>query len=275
MARYLAEHPDIFVSDPKEPHFFNTDFANRHTRDLKTYESYFETASEHHMAVGESSVLYLFSHEAVSNILAYQPKARFVVMLRNPLDMVYSWHSEALQSSGETEADFEKAWRLSAKRRRGKQIPTGCMEGKVLDYKRLCLLGEQLERLYGLVEGNRLLVLFFDDLRHDAKALYNEVLSFLCVSDDHRSEFPVYNVNRQYRFHFLRHALDAGFRVKSKLGITRGIGLMSALKKKNIQQKKRPPMADRLKKELLFYFKEDINRIESFTGKDLAHWKRL
>ena len=109
MARYLAEHPDIFVSDPKEPHFFNTDFANRHTRYIKTYESYFRSASEYHMAVGEASVFYLFSHKAVSNILVYQPKARFVVMLRNPIYMVYSWHSEALQSFGETEADFERS----------------------------------------------------------------------------------------------------------------------------------------------------------------------
>ena len=275
MARYLSEHPDIFVSDPKEPHFFNTDFANRHTRYIKTYESYFRSASEYHMAVGEASVFYLFSHEAVPNILNYQAKAQFVVMLRNPVDMVYSWHSEALQSFGETEADFEKAWRLSATRRKGKQIPSECVEGKVLDYKQLCMLGEQLERLYGLVEGNRVLVLFFDDLMHDAKAVYKEALSFLGVSDDHRSEFPVYNANRQYRFHFLRRVLCAGFRLKSKLGVAQGIGLMSALKKYNIQQKKRPQLPYQLKKELLSCFKEDINRIESLTGKDLVHWKWL
>ena len=42
LASYLSDHPQIFVSDPKEPHFFNTDSENRKTWNWEEYEAIFK-----------------------------------------------------------------------------------------------------------------------------------------------------------------------------------------------------------------------------------------
>ncbi len=59
LAAYLKEHPQVFFSDPKEPHYFNDDFANRHTTSLQTYLSYFHDALDSHLAIGKYQ-LYFF-----------------------------------------------------------------------------------------------------------------------------------------------------------------------------------------------------------------------
>lgn len=275
MARYLSEHPQVFFSDPKEPHYFNTDFNNRHTTDIDTYNNYFASAGEEHKAIGEASVFYLYSQEAVKNILDYQPDARFIVMLRNPVDMVYSWHSQALQSFGETIHDFESAWRLQSTRQQGQQVPKTCKEIKVLLYGDLCRVGEQLGHLYKLVPKARVLVIFMDDMKVDMKRVYDQVLSFLEVEPDNRIDFEIYNPNRKLRSPLLKVILDTGFRIKKYLGIRHGVGLMSAVHRANITNDPRSPMPPELHTELATYFNEDIKLVSSLTGRDLSSWLKL
>src|SRR5262245_35065298 len=67
LAAWLADHPDIFMSPTKEPHYFNTDHK-RYLNSLAGYEQLFEDATDRHSAVGEASVWYLYSANAVENI---------------------------------------------------------------------------------------------------------------------------------------------------------------------------------------------------------------
>ncbi|MFW5721118.1 MAG: sulfotransferase [Bacteroidota bacterium] len=42
LARYLGEHPDIHLSYPKEPNYFNTDFSKKQRKfESKTLKKYF------------------------------------------------------------------------------------------------------------------------------------------------------------------------------------------------------------------------------------------
>src|SRR5271168_2527435 len=145
LAAWLSEHPDIYMS-LKEPHFFNTDH-NRFLNTLEGYERLFVGAGERHAAVGEASVWYLSSSTAVKNILDYSPQARFIVMLRNPVDMVISLHEEQLFTGREDVADFAEAWNLQDQRRNGRRLPTMVWEPKYVQYGDLCSLGAQVARL--------------------------------------------------------------------------------------------------------------------------------
>src|SRR6056297_204893 len=80
MARYLGEHPDIFFSDPKEPNFFNTDFSEkiRITTEIKEYLKLFQGADKYRR-VGEGTVWYFFSKEAILYILKFNPEAKFIL----------------------------------------------------------------------------------------------------------------------------------------------------------------------------------------------------
>jgi hypothetical protein len=122
LARWLGDHPNIFMAPQKEPHFFNTDDRQGVTT-LVEYEDLFRKAQKEHVAVGEASVWYLSSSQAVNNILEYNPNARFIVMVRNPIEMAQALHGQMLIAGLECVQDFSKAWSLQEERRQGLRLP--------------------------------------------------------------------------------------------------------------------------------------------------------
>src|SRR5688572_26342484 len=121
--QYLRQHDRIFMPTVKECHFMADDFADfRRAHDLDEYLGLFEGATPRHVAVGEASVFYLMSDIAIPNIEAFNPNARHVVMLRNPVELVQSLHEQLLGTLHEDEPDFETAWRLQETRRAGRRI---------------------------------------------------------------------------------------------------------------------------------------------------------
>src|SRR3989339_415720 len=119
MCTYLKQHPEIFMPEKKESHFFGTDLNSpRFIRDKKIYLSLFSKAKDERR-VGESSVWYLYSKKAASEIKEFSPSASIIIMLRNPVDMLYSQHSQFLYNGNEDIACFEEALNAEQDRRRG------------------------------------------------------------------------------------------------------------------------------------------------------------
>ena len=89
---YLGSHPEIFMSRPKETHFFVK--PERYARGLGAYAELFSGAGPAAVC-GESSTTYLlFSHLAAPRIAAALPEVRIVALLRNPVDRIestYRW----------------------------------------------------------------------------------------------------------------------------------------------------------------------------------------
>ena len=195
---YLSDHPQVFLPWVKEPHYFCTDIPGfPRIQSLRQYRKLFDGASESHVAVGEASVFYLYSQAAVPSILQTYPDARFVVMVRDPVEMAHSLHSQYLYGCHESEQSFEAAWNLQAERAQGRQIPSCCPCPEVLQYARVCMLGQQVERLMGIVPRQRLLIVDFEEFKRDTRNVYVRVLDFLGVADDGRTDFPPVNVNRR------------------------------------------------------------------------------
>ena len=124
LSEYLREHPRAFVSQPKEPHYFCGDFDYYYAPGQRSEEHYlrlFDAATDDHLAVGEASVWYLYSADAARNIAAFDPATRVIVMLRNPVDLVPSLHSQLLYMLDEDEPDPARAWELQEARRRGER----------------------------------------------------------------------------------------------------------------------------------------------------------
>lgn len=88
---YLARHPSLWMSSPKEPRFFDRSFP-KERRDPKVYQGLFEGAGEAQYCA-ESSVNYSMwptSPDVPRSIHAVAPNARFIYMLREPLKRCYS-----------------------------------------------------------------------------------------------------------------------------------------------------------------------------------------
>jgi hypothetical protein len=270
LAAWLAEHPHVFMSPRKEPHHFNTDMKNYLTRSRSLYERLFSRAGDQHLAVGEASTWYLYSDVAVPNILEYNPDARFVVCLRNPVEMAPSLHEQCRFAAHEHIADFAAAWALRDERHRGRAVSFWCREPKQLSYGRACLLGSMLERLYQRVPREKVLTILLDDMRANPGCEYRRVLEFLGVADDRRAEFPVENAAKEPRYLLGQQIARIGYWVKLRTGITRSFGLARL----NTRPRPRAPLAAELVPELEEYFRADIARLEALLGRDLSHWFR-
>ena len=88
---YLKQHPQIYMSDHKEPHFLinseiGKDRIHKAILKLKDYKEMFKT-QKHYLYKGESSVMYLaypqYSIKILENI--YHQKVKIIIMLRNLL----------------------------------------------------------------------------------------------------------------------------------------------------------------------------------------------
>ena len=143
---YLRQHPDVFMSPKKEPHYFGSDlYAPRFIRDWETYRVLFSGATDE-AVVGEASVWYLYSQNAAREIHSVCPNAKIIIMLRNPVDQMHSLHSQRLYSGLETIRDFEDALAAEADRKRGQRIPPHAHPVEGLFYGDVASYAYQVER---------------------------------------------------------------------------------------------------------------------------------
>lgn len=273
LAHWLAGHPQVFMSPVKEPHFFNTDYQ-RYLNSLEGYERLFADVDRHHLAVGEASVWYLSSSEAVKNILEYNSGARFIVMLRNPIEMAPSLHEELVFTGREDVKDFPAAWVLQERRAKGQNLPRLVEDAKYVQYGAQCSLGAHMTRLYKSVPRDRVKVILLEDIASDARAVYRSVLDFLGVPDDGRATFEVVNQAKTRRWPALNVVAWAAVRLKRALGIEKGFGLWRHIDAANRIERPRGVIDPAMKARLREYFADDVAVLQNLIGRNLKHWLR-
>lgn len=280
IVQWLKQHPNVFISPIKEPHFFNTDDPSyRFVTELPKYERLFADASpENHIAVGEASVFYLSSYDALKNILDYEPAAKILVCVRNPIDMAQSLHQETLTALSEDEMDFEKAWRLQEQRKNGRRISEWCSSGRNLVYGEICSLGAQLDRVYSRLSRERVLPIVLDDLKTSARAEYIRILNYLNLPDDGKTAFRQFNPAKTYRWRFLAEVMKRNKRFRHSLrtdpkpGGILVLAFCRGLIRLNTKPIRKESLSPEFRNELKQYFKPEIEKLASLLNRDLSHW---
>jgi sulfotransferase family protein len=278
---YLRPHPNIYMSPVKEPHFFAKDLGT-YPR-IKTQEDYdklFVDSTPRHLRVGEASVYYLRSTVAISNIHQFNPDAKIIAMFRNPVEMVYSFHSQLLYVAEENVVDFETAWRLQERRARGLDIPPRSRGAFLLQYAEFARFGSQAERLLSTFPREQVKLILYDDFTASPQQVYDEVIAFLDLPHDNRTEFPRINENKKAKVAWLKEfyhkpppALRSAFRSIKRVV---GGGALSAVAEKivdlNTSKERRPPLDPGLRAELAATFRDEVDHLGRLLGRDLSHW---
>lgn len=287
LSTYLSEHPQICFSSPKEPNFFSYDLPGcQFASDVDEYRAKFfgHCVPGQHLRVGEGSVWYLFSDVAVSRVLEFNPDAKFIAMVRNPVVMVQSLHAKLLTIREETEADFERAWRLQAQRARGEAIPPLCKEPRRLQYQALCSFGEQVKRLKATAPAEQVRVIVFDDFKRDTGKVYGEMVEFLGLEHDGRTAFPPVNVNKRLRSPRLEDLLQRPPRpmrmalnvLKQVAPVKRGLlAVLARVRSLNDDRSSREALSAAMLEELAEAFRDDVGLLGEELGRDLSHWCKV
>ena len=195
---YLSGHPGVFASPIKEPNFFCLDTpALRVVSRWSDYEGLFRAAGPDQLRL-EASTAYLLSPVAVPAILEANSRAKIIVAVRDPIEMIVSYHAQKLYAFEEDQVDFGLAWELSGYRARGERVAARCRAPAYLDYKSVARLGGQVARMVRIVPPDQLHVILFDDLSRDAERTYGAVLDFLALAPDGRNDFAIANPRKTH-----------------------------------------------------------------------------
>lgn len=282
---YLSEHPQIFMSEVKELNYFATDFPGVQKIAFKTVDDYhkvFAKADERHLGVGEASPFYLFSQVAFKNMLAYDPKAKVILILRNPVDFIESYHQLNLSLLREDEPDLAKAWDLQAERKLGRHIPSGARGTELLMYGEVGQFGRYVERLLAIFPREQVKIFLYDDLRADTRAVYEELLAFINVPSDERTKFPPVNANFENKSKLLArlfHPPQPVYNFFMKVISLFGVGFMkqvslvyNRIERLNTTRATRKQIDPALRARLLAHFRPDIDKLSALIGRDLSSW---
>ncbi len=274
MVEYLRQHLDVFIPF-RELHFFGSDIF----RDKKlTEEDYLDCFSKarNEKRVGEKSTWYLYSKKAASEIKKFSPHAKIIIQIRNPVDMVYSLHSDFLRSGQENIINFEKALEAEEDRRKGLRIPKRTVDSpKLLSYSEIPLYAEQIKRYVEVFGWKQIHIIVFDDLVKDTLNTYREVLRFLDVDDQFTPDLKIYNAAYPRRSMLLQIFMKSFW--AKKIGrtllpyITRCI-IGQTISHWNISNKLKPPMKKHVRKRLQKQFEPEVKRLSKLLNRDLSHW---
>lgn len=283
MAVYLNQHPNVFLCAPKEPFFWSADYPMlqklHNITDEQRYLQLFEEAGEEHSVVCEGSTNYLASQVAVERIMDFNPGAKFLVMLRNPVDVVHAFHSECLFAYIENEPDFEKAWRMQDERLSGRSLPNDCAAPQFLQYRDVASYAPQLERFFELVPAANRKVIIFDDFAADNAAAFRDTLEFLDLPAFEKESFERVNASHDHKYPlFSKLVLDPPTPLKPVVETLRFTarqfkgGWVDQAKHWFRKPTKRVPLTPEFRAELCQFFKEDVSRTSEILGRDLNHW---
>ena len=224
LAVWLGEHPDIFLSAIKEPHYFADDLTTRSVSSLRRYKRLFEAAPEAALRI-EASTWYLYSKTAIRNIEEAVDDARYVVLVRDPIDMAVSLFHHNRRTLNEDSATLEEAWKKQFARADGQELPRRCRNPEFLQYRDACSLKSMITDLYAQVSPSRVLVVSLEQLKSDPRQAYVRVLNHFGLPDDQRTDFPVHNRAREARLPALHSAIRAAYRLKRRVGVNRSFGV--------------------------------------------------
>ena len=283
---YLKGHPDVFMAR-KEMHYFGADLEfNDPPRDRENYLAQFRGAGAFRRT-GEASTWLLVSRTAAAEIKAHAPDVRILIMLRNPVDWLYSLHSHMVYAAYEDILDFGEALEAVPERREGRRMPRWPSPPIGVLYTDLVRYHDQVRRYLDVFGEEQTLILLFDEFRDAPDQTLDRVLDFL--------ELPTAFPGRDVVMQGTRKSTNANARPRSRWlqdwikhprrravyrslvshpfpGANRVLGGLYRL---NTRRVPRTPMDPTLRARLTERFAPEVERLESLLGRDLSTWRQV
>lgn len=276
IVEYLRQHPEVFFPLRKELAYFGSDLQytklsvrdSNHNEYLKHFADW-----RNEKWAGEGSVWYLFSTTAAKEIKQFSPNARIVIMLRNPVDVMYSNYYQSLYNGNENLPTFEEALAAEHDRKQGRRIPKSAMVVNAIFYRESVKYTQQVRRYFDVFGHDYVYVIIYDDFKQDNVAVYNRLLGFLEIDKGFQPQFQIINPNKQVRFAHLRNALKNPLFVVLTRRFPKTAHRANAyFRQINTKYTDRPPMKAELRQMLLEEYRPEIQQLGSLLGRNLSHW---
>ena len=171
---FLSKHPDICMGDEQEIHFFDNDalFVSEAVDYEQLHKHYPPLRPS--MIAGDCTPSYLYHETAAERISKYNPKMKFLILLRNPVDRAFAhWNMQRFRRR--EPLDFFDAVREEETRIAGAP-PT---EARRFAYVERGFYGSQLERLFKFFPREQVKAVKFEAFKASQREVLASIFSFL------------------------------------------------------------------------------------------------
>lgn len=275
---YLNQHPDIYMSPVKEPHFFafedealsfqgpKVTINDTTITSLEAYQRLFQNAADE-TAVGEASALYLSIPKASERIKHYLPDAKLIAILRNPVDRAYASFMQLMRDGREPLRDFSQALQAEELRIQDNW-------GFLWRYQRLGLYAAQLHHYLDKFDRSQMKICLYDDFKANPVALLQDIFNFLTVDSsfipDMSIKHNVSGIPRNPLLHaFLKRPNLVKELMKPFIPDQMRTQFVSSLRNRNLEK---PELSSTVKHQLVNAFREDILELQTLLDRDLSAW---
>jgi len=262
MHEYMKQHSDIFVPADKEPHYFsNPEVANTY------YDTHFVSGEDEYLQLfegrmgekvaGDFSPSYLFHSSAAKRIHAFQPNAKIIMILRNPIKRALSHYLMDVRI-GSCDRPFKEYLRR-----------TEMTRIHYREYVEVGMYSHQVKIYLEQFGPENVLVLIHDDFVADPQSFMADTFRFLGVDEDVPIDFEV----KHNPFELPRSAIIrdiAQSRIIRSLKARIPHSLRRTIKR-TLYSRHRPEFSD---EELLLaeVFRPDVARLSQILDRDLSFW---
>lgn len=291
---YLKQHPEVYLSPIKEPHFFSTDIDVRQfkkefaqnkmqdiekyvsgdmeqeyhaafVRDLSQYQRLFKNV-RNQKAIGELSTSYLYSQKAAEEIHALIPDCKIIICLRNPIERAYSHYRMNLWTGNSNQFDF-----LQALKDDYAHEPK--VWGNAHLYTEIGMYYQQVQRYLDMFGKDHVKIIFSEDLRKHTKDVVRDLYAFIGVDPQFEPNTDTqYNEVYTPKYKNLTWFLNkSGIRPLMKR-ISPGFIKKAVIKLLYKNKAEKGQMSPEAKAFLMEKLGDDIRNLSSLLQKDLSGW---
>lgn len=292
LQQILDDHPGIYMSPLKEPNFFYDDVALKdlrkellqklttenaekwisdgmqgmlwtaYLRDEKLYKKIFEKATD--KICGEASVSYLYSKNAAKNIFNYNPNAKIIIILRNPVERAWS-HFNMEKRMGLLQDSFTNEFN----KHKNDTHPVWGIDPIFLSGG---FYYNQVKRFLEVFPKEQIFICLYDDFKKNPNKTIHDALKFIGINNS-EAEFIIDNkkVNEARKSIVDDFLPSEGIKAKARK-IARMFGLHSFLKNL-LSRENKTTLTPENKKLLAEYYAKDIQELEKLIEVNLNNWK--
>ena len=280
----LDQHDDINMSSIKEPCYFNAELKrqklyNNYSKELEEdlnsyvkkgkfrtkdkYISLFDN-SRNYKYRGESSH-YIYSSDTAAIIKRESPQSKIIISVRNPINRMYSEYLYHSRIEGQGTLDFGsyvndnlKLFKLGMPTR----LTKGLYNGSILHW--IEIFGE-----------DNVKIIIYEEFEKNQQKVLGEIYDWLNLPPSKINNLTPQKTGN-IRFKKLFFFINSSSFIKSSLKLifskSSRIKIRSFFYLLFIQKKKKSDVSNTTKELLIYFYKEDVFRLEKLLNKDLSFW---
>lgn len=275
LADYISQHPEVFMSSIKEPHYFT--FSDEDVKfngpgdhivhrsivtDLNIYTQLFKGVTDE-IAIGEASTTYLSIPKAAYKIKAVVPNAQLIAILRNPVDKAYSSYLHLRRDGRESIKNFESALQEEEKR-----IEQNW--GYLWRYKTMGFYYDHLRRYFDLFHKEQIKIYLYEDFCNDPQTVIADIFSHIGVNPEFKPCMQIHsNVSGIPQNRMLHQFLHTKNPIRSIFGQIVPDKIRKKIRKYNM---KKPKLSPNIQAILKDEYRSDILKVQDLINQDLSSW---